>query len=106
MKKLTSPVGGNVVDGCGDEVVGFEDFEVTFGGVVALGAVDDGLGRGVPCDFLEGEGMAEEILGQAFTAGGVVGGHGFFAAVVDIEAGVFPGEEVGELARETRRPGY
>jgi hypothetical protein len=43
------------------------------------------------------EGMAEEILGQAFTTGGVVGGHGLFAAVVDIEAGVFPGEEVGEL---------
>jgi hypothetical protein len=90
--------GGNVVDGGGDEVVGFEDLEVTSGGVVALGAVDDGLGGGVPGDFLEGEGMAEEILGQAFTAGGVVGGHGFFAAVVDIEAGVFPGEEVGEFA--------
>ena len=39
--------GGNVVDGCGDEVVGFEDFEVTFGVVMAFGAVDDGLGGGV-----------------------------------------------------------
>jgi hypothetical protein len=38
--------GGNVVDGCGDEVVGFEDLEVASGGVVALGAVDDGLGGG------------------------------------------------------------
>jgi hypothetical protein len=27
-----------------------------------------------------------------------VGGDGFFAAVVDVEAGVFPGEEVGEFA--------
>ena len=26
---------------------------------------------------------------------GVVGGNGLFAAVVDIEAGVFPGEEIG-----------
>ncbi len=26
-----------------------------------------------------------------------MGGDGFFAAVVDIEAGVFPGEKVGEL---------
>ena len=43
--------------------------------------------------------MAEEVLGQAFATGGVVGGHGFFAAVVDREAGVFPGEEVGELGR-------
>ena len=90
--------GGNVVDGCGDEVVGFEDFEVTFGVVMAFGAVDDGLGGGVPGDFLEGEGVAEEILGEAFAPDGVVGGDGFFAAVVDIEAGVFPGEEVGEFA--------
>ena len=43
----------------GDEVGGFEDLEVALGGVVALGAVDDGLGGGVPGDFLEGEGMAE-----------------------------------------------
>ena len=43
------------------------------------------------------EGMAEEILGQAFTTGDVVGGNRFFTAVVDIEAGVFPGEEVGEF---------
>jgi hypothetical protein len=27
-----------------------------------------------------------------------VGGDGFFAAVVDVEAGVFPSEEVGEFA--------
>ena len=91
-------LGWNVVDGGGDEVVGFEDLEVTPGSVVPLGAVDDGLGGGVPSDFLQGEGMAEEILGQAFATGGVVGGHGFFAAVVDREAGVFPGEEVGEFA--------
>jgi hypothetical protein len=51
------------------------------------------------------EGMAEEILGKAFAAGGVVGGHGFFAAVVDIEAGVFPSEEVGEFAGLDRRAG-
>ena len=41
--------------------------------------------------------MAEKILGEAFATGGVVGGNGLFAAVVDIEAGVFPGEEVGEF---------
>jgi hypothetical protein len=43
--------------------------------------------------------MAKEILGEAFAAGAVVGGHGFFAAVVDVEAGVFPSEEVGEFFR-------
>ncbi len=42
--------------------------------------------------------MAEEIFGEAFAAFGVVGWDGFFAAVVDVEAGVFPGEEVGEAA--------
>ena len=38
----------------GDEVGGFEDLEVALGGVMAFGAVDDGLGGGVPGDFLEG----------------------------------------------------
>jgi hypothetical protein len=42
--------------------------------------------------------MAEEILGEAFAPGAVVGGDGFFATVVDVEAGVFPGEEVGEFS--------
>lgn len=60
--------------------------------------VDDGLGGGVPGDFLEGEGMAEEIFGEAFTPGAVVSGDGFFAAVVDVEAGMFPSEEVGEFS--------
>jgi hypothetical protein len=83
----------------GDEVGGFEDFKVALGGVVALGAVDDGLGGGVPGDFLEGEGMTEQIFGEALAAFGVVGGNGFFAAVVDVEAGVFPEEKVGEFFR-------
>ena len=48
--------------------------------------------------FWREKGMAEEILGEAFAAGAVVGGDGFFAAVVDVEAGVFPGEEVGEFS--------
>jgi hypothetical protein len=46
----------------GNEVGGFEDLEVALGAVVSFGAVDDGLGGGVPGDFLEGEGMAEEIF--------------------------------------------
>jgi hypothetical protein len=66
--------------------------------VVSFGAVDDGLGGGVPGDFLEGKGMAEEIFRQTLAPGAVVGGDGFFAAVVDVEAGVFPGEQVGEFA--------
>ncbi len=65
---------------------GFEDLKVAFGVVVALGAVDDGFGGGVPGDFLEGERMAEQIFRQTLATGGVVGGDGLFAAVVDIEA--------------------
>lgn len=60
-----------------DEVGGCVDLEVALGVVVALGAVDDGLGGGVPSDFLEGERMAEEIFGEAFPAGVVVCGDGF-----------------------------
>ena len=41
--------------------------------------------------------MAEQIFRQTLATGGVVGGDEFFAAVVDVEAGVFPGEEVGEF---------
>jgi len=90
-------LGWDVEQSGGDEVGGFEDLEVSLGVVMAFGTVDDGLGGGVPSDFLEREGMAEEILGEASAAGGVVGGDGFFAAVVDVEAAVFPREEVGEL---------
>jgi hypothetical protein len=41
--------------------------------------------------------MAKKVFGETFATGFVVGGDGLFAAVVDVEAGVFPGEEVGEL---------
>jgi hypothetical protein len=91
-------LGREVVDDGGDEVGGFEDFEVSLDRVVAFGAVDDGLDGGVPGDFLKGEGMTAEIFGEAFAAFGVVGWNGFFAAIVDVEAGMLSGEEVGEEA--------
>ena len=43
--------------------------------------------------------MAQKVFGEAFAADGVVGGDGLFATVVDVEAGVLPGEEVGEFFR-------
>ena len=46
--------GREVEQGGGDKVGGLEDLEIAFGGVVAFGAVDDGLGGGVPGDLLEG----------------------------------------------------
>ncbi|MDA7518283.1 hypothetical protein N8529_00795 [bacterium] len=83
----------------GDEIRSFEDLEVAFCGVVALGAVDDGLAGGVPSNFLQREWMAEQIIGQAFATGGIVGGDRLFSAVVDAETGVFPGEEIGQFFR-------
>jgi hypothetical protein len=59
----------------GVEVGGFEDLEVALGGVMAFGAVDDGLGGGVPSNFLEGKGMTEQILSEALATGGLVGVH-------------------------------
>ncbi len=87
-----------MVDGGGDEVGGFEDLEVAFDVVMAFGSVDDGLAGGVPGDFLEGEWMAEEVLGEAFAACHVIRSDNFFSPVVDVEAGMFPGEEAGEFA--------
>ena len=54
--------GRDVLDDGGEEGGGGEDFEVAFGVPAAAGAVNDGLGGGVPMDFREGEGGAEEIL--------------------------------------------
>jgi len=91
------PLGWDVFDGGGEEVGGFEHFEVAFGVPTAAGTIDDGFGVGVPGDFLEGEGGAEEIFGKAASAFGVVGGDGGFSAVVDVEAAVFPSEEFGDF---------
>ena len=86
--------GWDVVDGGGEEVGGAEDFKVALRAPTAAGAVDDGLRFRVPVDFLEGKWSAQQILGEALAAFGVAGGDGFFAAV-DVEAAVFPREEVG-----------
>ena len=86
----------DVVDGGGEEVGGFEDFEIPLRVPTAAGTVDDSLGLGVPVDFLEGEWGAQEILGEALAAFGVAGGDGFFPAV-DVESAVFPREEIGDF---------
>ena len=44
------------------------------------------------------DGLEQDAPATAFAPGAVVGGDGFFAAVVDVEAGVFPREQVGEFA--------
>jgi hypothetical protein len=59
----------------GDEVGSFEDFEVALGRVVALGAVDDGLGRFVPSDFLVRVGKAGSMTGPELAELNEVGGR-------------------------------
>ena len=56
--------GREVVDDGGDEVGGFEDFEVALGGVVALGAVDDGLGDEVVAEGVDGGDDTEFAIGE------------------------------------------
>jgi hypothetical protein len=51
-------LGRKVVDRGGDEVGGLKNLEIAFDVVVTLGAVDDGLGGGVPSNFLEREWVA------------------------------------------------
>ena len=55
---------GDVLDGGGDEIGGGEDFEIALGFPVVAGTVDDGGGTFVPGDFLQGEGRAQEVLGE------------------------------------------
>ena len=57
-------LGREVEESGGDEVWGLEDLEVALGGVVAFGAVDDGLGGGVPGDLLEGEEVVPAVVDE------------------------------------------
>jgi len=49
--------------GC-NEIRGLENFEIAFGVVMALGAVDDGFASGVPCDFLQREWVTQQVLSK------------------------------------------
>jgi len=84
---------GDVLDGGGEEVGGGEDFKIALGFPVVPGTVDDGGGFFFPGDFLQGEGGAQEILGELAAAIDVVGSDGFFTGV-EVEAAVFPVEEI------------
>ena len=93
-------LGREVEQSGGDEVGGGEDLEVALGGVVAFGAVDDGLAGGVPSDRVKRLRLSRFSLSRQ----DVDSGDGSDAAVGEAEAGaegVLEGggggvEEVGE----------
>ena len=75
-----------------NEIRCLKNFEITFGVVMALGALDDGFTAGVPGDFLEGEGMTEEVFGESLAPGVVIGGDEVITTVMDVKSGMFPTE--------------
>ena len=86
----------------GDEIGGLEDLEVALGGVVALGAVDDGLGRFVPSDFLsesvDGGDGTEFPVGQLESdAEGVAEGFGGGMEEVGEELAAFAKDAAEDL---------
>ena len=85
------PLVGDVLGDGGQEVGSGEDFEVAVDFGIELGAVDDGVGGGFQRHFCDGEGVAENVLGEFFEFGFVFGRDGF--ARVEVESGVFPGEQ-------------
>ena len=73
------------------EVSGGKDLEVAVDLGVEAGAVDDGVGGKLQCHFFHRERVAEDVLGELFEVRLVLGRDR--VAVVDVEAGVFPGEQ-------------
>ncbi len=86
-------------EGGGDEIGSLENFEIAFGVVMALGAVDDGFAGGVPGDFLQREWMAQKILGEAFAAAMVVSIDKVVTAVVNVKSGMLPTEQIAQFVR-------
>ena len=83
----------------GQKIRGGEDFEVAVYFGIELGAVDDGVSGGFQRHFFHGEGISQDVLGEFFEFGLVLGRDG--VAGVDVEAGVFPGvEDLDAFGRE------
>jgi len=75
----------------GQEIRRGEDLEVAVDFGVELGTVDEGVGGGFHGHLLHGEGISQNVLGELFEFGLVFRRHG--VAGVEVEAGVFPGEQ-------------
>ena len=83
----------------GDEIGSLENLEIAFGVVMALGAVDDGFAGGVPSDFLEGEGMTQQVLSKPLATVVVISGDEVVTAVMNVKSGMFPTEQISQFAR-------
>jgi hypothetical protein len=81
------------------EVGGGEDLEVAVDLGIEPGAVDDDVRGPFEGHLLNGERVAEDVLGQVFEVGLGLGRH--LLAGVDVEAAVFPGvEDLHPFGRE------
>ena len=79
--------------------VGGEDLEVAVDLGVEAGAVDDHVGGGFEGHLFHREGVAQDVLGEAFEVGFVFRGHR--VGGVDVEAAVLPGvEDLDALRRQ------
>ena len=83
----------------GDEIGSLENFEIAFGVVMALGAVNDGFTGGVPGNFLQREWMTQQIFGESLATAVVVGIDEVVTAVVNVKSGMFPTEQITQFVR-------
>ena len=85
-------LGRQVQEGGSNEVRSLENFEIAFGVVMALRAIDDGFASGVPCDFLQREWMSQQIFSESLATVVIISIDEIVTAVVSVESRMFPTE--------------
>lgn len=86
-------------EGGSNEVRSLENFEIAFGVVMALRAIDDGFAGGVPGDFLQREWMSQQIFRESLATVVVVSGDEVVTSVVNVKSGMFPTEQIAQFVR-------
>ena len=92
-------LGRQVQEGGSNEVRSLENFEIAFGVVVALRAIDDGFASGVPCDFLQREWMSQQIFSESLATVVIISIDEIVTAVVNVESRMFPTEQITQFVR-------
>ncbi len=77
-------------EGGRDEIGSLENFEIAFGVVMALGAVDDCFTGGVPGDFLQREWMSQQVFSESLATAVVVSIDEVVTAVMNVKSGMLP----------------